>query len=135
MKRIMKTYPGINGQTATVEYDDDLWQEDDKGYAVPGYLDPDECVKEAFSIFSLGLDDEKAVKRLSHATYRRAKFAPCCTDYIMRTVRALRDVGGIWIGNYALLEGKGAVLAYTSDCPADIRAAWEKMHADDYIED
>ena len=114
-------YHGFNGQLVKVEsFDDDMiYDASDK--LINGAIPVDECDRLATVYFGKGLSDDQI--RKCH------QFAPeICVDFIIRLVHLLHDIGGMWLNEYALLEGEGMVLVHSRP---ELRARWLAEHKND----
>ena len=121
MKRI--TYTGITGKTASVTYDIDKLYD-----AEPALYSDSDIEAEAFTAYGMGLTDEQIERR-------ERKHSRPYTTIVTDIVRALREVGGIWIGwDMALIEGKGTVIA-NSDADPELCRLWRaKVAAEECID-
>ena len=114
------TYTGITGKTASVTYDTDWLVRD-------GHSEAD-LERDAFTAFGTGKTDEEIDRDYTG----NGRMYTTIVKYI---VRALREVGGIWIGwDMALIEGKGTVIA-NSDADPELCRLWRAKVAAEEIVD
>lgn len=119
-------YHGITGDMTLESFDDDLIYEDDQ--LIKNALPVEDCEKFAFTFFGEGLSDQQILKH-----YALKGKLEICRNYIISIVHTLREIGGLWMGDYALLEGEGMVITYGSAHP-ELRQRWLEEHKDDQFE-
>ena len=115
-------YPAFNsGQLVKVESFDDDMIYDASDRPIEGAIPVEECDRLANVYFGKGLSDDQIRQR-----HQRAP--EICVDFILRLVHLLRDIGGLWLDEYALLEGEGMVVVHSRP---ELRARWLEAHKDD----